>query len=163
MRAGVSKNFRQQEIDRKCALVSFKGITKCLCQCLLFTYELDSIPILPDEVGNHIFSIAGVTRPFQGQCIISFCRSKPKTFCPSCTRDVTGIVYVCKPSATKKYWNILHQSRCPHPVDQQSNSIDCPNFTRKRKWNSSHGTQRFPRAQKKPLVLNPYHAQLQGW
>ena len=72
-------------------------------------------------------------------------------------------MYVCKPSATKQCWDILHQARCPHPVDQQGNPIDRPNLTRKRRRNSSHGTERVPRAQKKPLVLNPHHAQLEDW
>ena len=40
-------------------------------------------------------------------------------------------------------------------------SIDRPNLTRKRRRNSSHGTERVPRAQKKPLVLNPHHVQLE--
>ena len=126
-----------------------------------FVSELESIPILPDEAGSHTFQKAGVTGNFQGRCAVASCKSYPRTFCQACTRDVPGIVYVCKPSAIKQCWNILHQSQFPHPVDQQSNSIDRPKLKRKRRRNNSHTTQRVPHAQKKPLVLNPYHAQLQ--
>ena len=56
----------------------------------------------------------------------------------------------------------LAQARCPHSVDQQANLIDRPKLTRKERRNSSLGTERVPRAQKKPLVLNPHHAQLEG-
>ena len=121
------------------------------------------VSILPDEAGNHAFNKGGFTGPFQGQCIVPSCKNHPRTFCLSCTRDVSWIVYVCKPSATKQCWNILHQARCPHPVDQQGNPIEHPKLTRKRRRNSSHGTQRVSPAQKKPLVLNPHHAQLEGW
>ena len=124
-------------------------------------YELQSIPILPDEAKNHTFNKRGNSGNFQGQCIVADCKTSPRTFCQACSRDVPGIVYVCKPSATKQCWDILHQARCPHPVDQQGNPIDRPNLTRKRRRNSSHGTERVPRPQKKPLVLNPHHAQLE--
>ena len=146
-----------------CELGTVDGIALLIHRkkCLLLIYELDSIPILPEEAGNHTFNKGGFTGPFQGQCIVPDCKSHPKTFCLSCTRDIPGIVYVCKPSATKQCWNILHQARCPHPVDQQGNPIERPKLTRKRRRNSSHGTQRVSPAQKKPLVLNPHHAQLE--
>ena len=123
--------------------------------------ELQSIPILPDEAKNHTFNKGGNSGKFQGQCIVGGCKSSPRTFCQTCSGDVPGIVYVCKPSATNQCWDILHQARCPHPVDQQGNPIDRPSLTRKRKRHNSHGTERVPRAQKKPLALNPHHTQLE--
>ena len=126
---------------------------------MLLAYEVESIPILPDEVGNHAFNKAGNSGNFQGRCIVASCSRSPRTFCQACSRIVPGIVYVCKPSGAQNCWDILHQARCPHPVDQQGNPIDRPKLTRKRRRNSSHGSERVPRAHKKPLVLNPHHTQ----
>ena len=122
--------------------------------------ELESIPILPDEAESHTIQKAEVAGNIQGRCVVTSCESNLPSFCQVCTRDVPGIVYTCRPSATKQYWNILHQARCPHPVDPQGNPIDRPKLTRKRKRNSNLGTERVPRAQRKPLVLNPHRAQL---
>ena len=132
------------------------------CQSFIFLIsELETIPILPSEAGNHTFRKGGNSGRFQGRCIVASCSSSPTTFCEACTRDVPRIVYVCKPSATKQCWNILHQARCPHPVDQQGSPVDPPKLTRKRRRNSSLGTERVPRAQRKALVLNPHHTQLE--
>ena len=144
-------------------LAEFHDCCSALVSVWAWDGRWDCLVDPPEEAGNHTFNKTRFTEPFQGQCIVPSCKSHPKTFCLSCTRDVPEIVYVCKPSATKHCWNILHQARCPHPVDQQGNPIDRPKLTRKRRRNSSHETQRVSRAQKKPLVLNPHHAQLEGW
>ena len=96
------------------------------------------------------------------RCIVGSFSGTPSTFCQACTRDVPGVVYVFKPSDTKQCWNILHQARCLHP-DLPGNPIDPPKLTRKRRRNSSLWTELVPLAQKKPLVLNPHHAQLEEW
>ena len=82
--------------------------------------------------------------------------------CAGCTRDVTGMVFVCNPTGRdkKQCWDILHQARSPYPVDAQGNPIERPKLRNKRKRNDSFGVERIPKRMRKSLTLNPHHAQL---
>ena len=88
------------------------------------------------------------------------CKGTPSTSCVGCTRDVRGIVFVCKPSTGRQCWNILHQARARNLVDDQRNAIERPSLIKKRKRNSSLGVERVPKRLRKSLALNPHHAQL---
>ena len=98
--------------------------------------------------------------PWQSSCIIPSCKSRPRTMCAGCTRDVEGIVFVCKPSNNKRCWEILHQVRSPNPVDAQGNLIERPQLNRKRKRNSSFGVRKLSKRKRKSLSLNPHHSEL---
>ena len=140
-------------------------VSHCACSNFLetiFDFELECLPIrsAEEKAGWHTWEKAGVLGQFRGACIAPGCTSKVKKFCMGCTRDVPGIVFVCEPSTNKRCWDILHQARVPNPVDSQGNAIPRVKLTRKRKRNSSLGTDRVPSAVKKPLTLNPHHSQL---
>ena len=68
---------------------------------------------------------------WQARCIIPDCKSVPSTICAGCTRDVRGIVFVCKPSSRKRCWDILHQARSPKLLDAQGNEIERPTLIKK--------------------------------
>ena len=98
---------------------------------------------------------------WQARFFIPDCKSVPSTICAGCTRDVRGIVFVCKPSSRKRCWDILHQARSPKLLDAQGNEIERPTLIKKRKRNNSLGVERIPKRQRKSLSLNPHHTQLQ--
>ena len=104
-------------------------------------------------------STTSTTMKFQGACIVPGCKSRPKTICSGCTRDVQDLVFVCQPTPDKHCWKILHQSRARNPVDVHGNPIERPNLTHKRRRNSSFGVERIPKRRRKSLYLNPHHVQ----
>ena len=105
MVAGVSKNGRTKEIDRKRSVVT-SIIIKLFNFDMLREFELSCIPLVESEVaaGWHKFETAGLQGCMQASCIIPSCRSRPTTFCQGCTRDVQGIVFVCSPKRGKRCW-----------------------------------------------------------
>ena len=124
--------------------------------------ELSCVPVRPDETAYHIYGQkGGAQMKWQARCIIPDCKSVPSTICAGCTRDVRGIVFVCKPSPRKRCWDILHQARSPKLLDAQGNEIERPTLIKKRKRNNSLGVERIPKRQRKSLSLNPHHTQLQ--
>ena len=136
----------------------FKYITKSE---VTYVFELSCVPVRPKETAFHVYGQKGGTQmKWQARCIIPDCKSTPSTICAGCTRDVRGIVFVCKPSARKRCWEILHQARSPKLLDAEGNEIERPNLIKKRKRNSSSGVERIPKRQRKSLTLNPHHAQL---
>ena len=94
---------------------------------------------------------------WQARCIIPDCKSVPSTICAGCTRDVRGIVFVCKPSPRKRCWDILHQARSPKLLDAQGNEIE-PATLIKRKRNNSLGVERIPKRQRKSLFESSSHS-----
>ena len=68
---------------------------------------------------------------WQARCIIPDCKSVPSTICAGYTRDVRGIVFVCKPSSRKRCWDILHQARSPKLLDAKGNEIERPTLIKK--------------------------------
>ena len=119
------------------------------------------IPIRPVDHSFHDYNGKGkAVMQWQSSCIVPGCNSGPRTIYAGCTRDVTGIVFVCKPSARKWCRHILHQARAPNPVDAQGNTIEKPTLVRKRKQNETLGSERIPKRLRKSLTLNPHHV---GW
>ena len=90
---------------------------------------------------------------WQARCNISNYDARLSTICVWCTSDVRGIVLVCKPSARKRCWEILHQARSPKLLDAQGNEIERPSLIKKRKRNSSFGVERIPKRTRKPLII----------
>ena len=147
-------------------LCEFRTHTKILIKLLesLFVYELQCIPTIQSEEtsGWHTHEKSGLTSCFQGACIIPSCNSRPKNFCLRCTRDVPGIVFVCKPGDGKHCWDILHQVCSSNPMDAQGNQINPSNLIKKRRRNSNLGGERVPKRLKEPLIMNPHHVQQNG-
>ena len=86
-----------------------------------------------NETAYHIYGQKGGSQmKWQARCIIPDCKSEPSTICAGCTRDVRGIVFVCKPSARKQCWEILHQARSPKLLDAQGNEIEQPSLIKKK-------------------------------
>ena len=124
--------------------------------------ELSCVPMRTEEAQFHDYNRKGrVAYPFQSSCIIPDCNGSPSTSCVGCTRDVRGIVFVCRPSTGRQCWKILHQARAVNPVDDQGNAIERPSLIKKRKRNSSFGIERVAKRHRKSLALNPHHAQLE--
>ena len=127
-----------------------------LCHC-----ELSWMPTFPGSVraGHHDYAtMGGVSTGIQGTCIIPNCKSRPKTMCLGCTRDVEGIVWVCAPKDGKTCWEKLHQARSAEtPRDADGNEIPRPKLIQKRRRNSSLGTHRIPEPERNKLCLNPHH------
>ena len=127
----------------------------------LYVVELTCVPVRPSDSAYHTYDQKGGARmKWQARCIVPDCKSEPSTICAGCTRDVQGIVFVCKPTTRKRCWEILHQARSPKLLDAQGNEIERPSLIRKRKRNSSLGVERIPKRHRKSLTLNPHHAQL---
>ena len=123
--------------------------------------ELSCVPVRSNDSPYHTYTEKGAARmQWQARCIIPDCKSKPSTICAGCTRDVPGLVFVCKPSTSKRCWEILHQARSPKLLDAEGNVIERPSLIRKRKRNSSLGVERIPKRNRKSLTLNPHHSQL---
>ena len=119
------------------------------------------MPVRPNESAYHSYNQkGGAQMMWQALCIIPDCNARPSTICAGCTRDVRGIVFVCKPSARKRCWEILHQARSPKLLDAQGNEIERPSLIKKRKRNNSFGVERIPKRNRKSLTLNPHHVQL---
>ena len=94
--------------------------------------ELSCVPVRPSEAVYHVYSQkGGAQMKWQARCIIPDCKSEPSTICAGCTRDVRGIVFVCKPSARKQFREILHQARSPKLLDAQGNEIERPSLIKK--------------------------------
>ena len=108
----------------------FKYITKSE---VTYVFELSCVPVRPKETAFHVYGQKGGTQmKWQARCIIPDCKSTPSTICAGCTRDVRGIVFVCKPSARKRCWEILHQARSPKLLDAQGNEIERPSLIKKK-------------------------------
>ena len=128
----------------------------------MYVVELTCVPVRPNESAYHTYDQkGGAQMMWQARCIIPSCNARPSTICAGCTRDVRGIVFVCKPSNRKHCWEILHQARSPKLLDAQGNEIERPSLIKKRKRNSSFGVECIPKRNRKSLTLNPHHAQLQ--
>ena len=98
----------------------------------VYVVELSCVPVRPDEAAYHIYGQKGGAKmKWQARCIIPDCKSVPSTICAGCTRDVRGIVFVCKPSSRKRCWDILHQARSPKLLDAQGNEIERPTLIKK--------------------------------
>ena len=162
MAAGITKRNRAKQIDR------IRNVVTSYYQQIYgknseVTYILLSchVPVRPNESAYHSYNQkGGAQMMWQARCIIPDCNARPSTICAGCTRDVRGIVFVCKPSARKRCWEILHQARSPNLLDAQGNEIERPSLIKKRKRNNSFGVQRIPKRNRKSLTLNPHHVQL---
>ena len=95
--------------------------------------ELEVVPLRECERGQHTFEVGGVKTHTRGRCINPDCKSKTRTICTGCTRDVVGLVWVFPPSAEKRCWEKFHLVRVPYPVDNAGNGVERPRFTKKKK------------------------------
>ena len=124
--------------------------------------ELNCIPIRPKEKekGHHDYNQTGTSIPLRGSCLNPDCKSRPVTICVGCTRDIKGFAYICKPSPRKDCWAKVHLAREPYPMDTNGNTIESPSLIKKRKRNSSLGSENISKRWRKSLCLNPHHSQV---
>ena len=109
----------------------------------MFVTELYCVPLRDTDKDWHTYEKGGMQSQFQRRCILPSCKSKPRTFCLGGTRNVDGIVFVRKPSPTKRCWEILHQLRTPDnviPLDNDGNAFQL--ITEKRRGNSRYGVEK---------------------
>ena len=95
--------------------------------------ELELIPLRESACrqGHHKFDTAGSNVGVHGPCINPNCKSRSRFICVGCTRDVDSVVWVCKPSESKPWWEMLHKARARYPVDNTGNPIERPSLTKK--------------------------------
>ena len=125
-----------------------------------FSVELSWGPLGSVEVqrGLHDYARTGTSLAIQGTCINPDCKSSPSTICVGCTNDV-GLVFCCKPKPGKRCWERLHEVRAPDRIDASGIEVERPSLIKKRKRNSSLGSERKPKTLIKLLSLNLHHIQ----
>ena len=134
MAAGITKRNRAKQIDRIRNVVTsyYQQICRKKQRNYIYLVELSCVPVRPNESAYHSYNQkGGAQMMWQARCIIPDCNARPSTICAGCTRDVRGIVFVCKPSARKRCWEILHQARSPKLLDAQGNEIERPSLIKK--------------------------------
>ena len=124
--------------------------------------ELNCIPIRPKEKEkeHHDCDQTVTSIALRGRCMNTDCKSRPFTICVGCTSDIKGFTCICKPSPRKDCWTKVHLDREPYPIDVNGNPIESPSLIKKRRRNSSLGSEKIPKRQSKSKFLNPHHTQV---
>ena len=64
-----------------------------------------------------------------------------------------GFAYICKPSPRKDCWAKVHLARELYPMDTNGNTIESSSLIKKRKLNSSFGSENNFKTAKEVVVL----------
>ena len=125
MAAGITKRNRAKQIDRIRNVVTSYYQQICRKNSEV-TYILLSCHVCQfDPMSQHItVTTRRAVHRWCGKLVVL-------SQIAGCTRDVRGIMFVCKPWARKRCWEILHQARSPKLLDAQGNEIERPSLIKK--------------------------------